>query len=56
MNDFKIEPNTAYYNNLNDLEKKTYLKLYMLYSNLLYKFLIPRLELNIYERMMVNER
>ena len=56
MNEFKIEPITSYYNSLNDIDKKTYLDLYLLYSNLLYKYLIPKLNLKIYEKMMVNAR
>ncbi len=56
MNELKIEPNTNYYKNLNDKNKQLYLNLYLLYSNLLYKYLIPKLNLNTYEKMLKTAR
>ena len=46
--------NQEYFNNLNNESKQEYLKLYLLYYNLLYKYLIPKLNLKHYDNMLLN--
>ena len=46
--------NQEYFNNLSNEAKQEYLNLYLLYYNLLYKYLIPKLNLIQYDNMLVN--
>ncbi len=48
--------NLEYFLDLNDNQKENYLNLYQLYSNLLYEYLIDKLKLNVYDKMMVDAR
>ena len=46
--------NQKYFDNLNNDGKQEYLNLYLLYYNLLYKYLIPKLNLKQYDNMLLN--
>ncbi len=46
--------NQEYFNNLSNVSKQEYLNLYLLYYNLLYKYLIPKLNLKQYDNMLLN--
>ncbi len=46
--------NQEYFNNLSNESKQEYIKLYLLYYDLLYKYLIPKLNLKQYDNMLLN--
>ena len=48
--------NSNYFNSLSEPEKAKYLDLYLLYYDLLYKYLISKLELQKYDDMLLNSQ
>ena len=54
--ELKLGLTTDYFLSLNDNQKDNYISLYQLYSNLLYQYLIDKLKLNIYDKMIMDAR
>ena len=50
------QSNYTYFDKLSDNAKKNYLILYKLYSDLLYKYLIEKLELKKYDEILINSK